>query len=289
MNNEDNTADVRISNWTLATGTKPGAREGVLATGEEHRWAWRARAQVVVDVIRRGKREYAHGCFHATRRMRFAPHHSVHARFGHESRWHASCRSFVRDPNPIQFSQEPDNGWWFAAPPHRGSHSPTRGYGRRASRRLSSTPLSALAHRRSRPLIPTFVKDDGWLRLSAELFIVLRSHLFHSLDDGNAPPQVSVLLGTTRPNRFQNVLLQRSHILSPSIRWPPSNPRWQHGRGLTQDSNSVRNAAVQETAACQSACERRSSAVAPRRRSGTQKKWMTAHAGKFAGIKDLRS
>jgi hypothetical protein len=27
MNNEDNTADVRISNWTLATGTKPGARE----------------------------------------------------------------------------------------------------------------------------------------------------------------------------------------------------------------------------------------------------------------------
>jgi hypothetical protein len=27
MNNEDNTADVRISNWTLATGTKPGARD----------------------------------------------------------------------------------------------------------------------------------------------------------------------------------------------------------------------------------------------------------------------
>lgn len=27
MANEDNTADVRISNWTLATGTKPGARE----------------------------------------------------------------------------------------------------------------------------------------------------------------------------------------------------------------------------------------------------------------------
>ena len=27
MTNEDNTADVRISNWTLATGTKPGARE----------------------------------------------------------------------------------------------------------------------------------------------------------------------------------------------------------------------------------------------------------------------
>ena len=26
MTNEDNTADVRISNWTLATGTKPGAR-----------------------------------------------------------------------------------------------------------------------------------------------------------------------------------------------------------------------------------------------------------------------
>ena len=27
MTNEDNTADVRISNWTLATGTKPGARD----------------------------------------------------------------------------------------------------------------------------------------------------------------------------------------------------------------------------------------------------------------------
>ena len=27
MTNEDNTADVRVSNWTLATGTKPGARE----------------------------------------------------------------------------------------------------------------------------------------------------------------------------------------------------------------------------------------------------------------------
>ena len=27
MNNEDNTAGVRISNWTLATGTKPGARD----------------------------------------------------------------------------------------------------------------------------------------------------------------------------------------------------------------------------------------------------------------------
>ena len=28
MTNEDNTADAtRVSNWTLATGTKPGARE----------------------------------------------------------------------------------------------------------------------------------------------------------------------------------------------------------------------------------------------------------------------
>ena len=27
MTNEDNTTDVRVSNWTLATGTKPGARE----------------------------------------------------------------------------------------------------------------------------------------------------------------------------------------------------------------------------------------------------------------------
>jgi hypothetical protein len=27
MTNEDNTANVRVSNWTLATGTKPGARE----------------------------------------------------------------------------------------------------------------------------------------------------------------------------------------------------------------------------------------------------------------------
>ena len=26
MTNEDKTADVRISDWTLATGTKPGAR-----------------------------------------------------------------------------------------------------------------------------------------------------------------------------------------------------------------------------------------------------------------------
>ena len=27
MTNEDNTADARVSNWTLATGTKRGARE----------------------------------------------------------------------------------------------------------------------------------------------------------------------------------------------------------------------------------------------------------------------
>jgi hypothetical protein len=27
MNNENNTAGVEISNWTLATGTKPGARD----------------------------------------------------------------------------------------------------------------------------------------------------------------------------------------------------------------------------------------------------------------------
>jgi hypothetical protein len=27
MTNEENITDVRISNWTLATGTKPGARE----------------------------------------------------------------------------------------------------------------------------------------------------------------------------------------------------------------------------------------------------------------------
>ena len=27
MKNEDNNADVRISNWTLATGSKPGARD----------------------------------------------------------------------------------------------------------------------------------------------------------------------------------------------------------------------------------------------------------------------
>ena len=27
MTNEDNTTDVPTSNWTLATGTKPGARE----------------------------------------------------------------------------------------------------------------------------------------------------------------------------------------------------------------------------------------------------------------------
>ena len=53
MTNENNTADVRVSNWTLATGTKPGAREGGAATHEKHRCACRARSQVVVGGLRR--------------------------------------------------------------------------------------------------------------------------------------------------------------------------------------------------------------------------------------------
>ena len=53
MTNEDNTADARISNWTLATGSKPGAREVSLATQSKHRCACRARSQIVVGTMRR--------------------------------------------------------------------------------------------------------------------------------------------------------------------------------------------------------------------------------------------
>ena len=52
MTNEENAADVRVSNWTLATGTKPGARE-VFANNQEHCSACRARSQVVVGAPRR--------------------------------------------------------------------------------------------------------------------------------------------------------------------------------------------------------------------------------------------
>ena len=50
----------------------------------------------------------------------------------------------MRDSNPIQISRNRENRGWFAGPPHRGSHSPTRGHGRRASRR----PLSTRSRRR---------------------------------------------------------------------------------------------------------------------------------------------
>ena len=80
----------------------------------------------------------------------------------------------MRDSNPIQFSRNRENRRWFAGPSHRGSHSPTRGHGRRASRR----PLSTRSRRRladAPAFMPTFVQDDGRFRFSAELFIVARS------------------------------------------------------------------------------------------------------------------
>ena len=43
MTNEDNTTDVPISNWTLATGTKPGARYVYSPANQEHCSACRAR------------------------------------------------------------------------------------------------------------------------------------------------------------------------------------------------------------------------------------------------------
>jgi hypothetical protein len=52
MTNEDTTADVPISNWTLATGTKPGARD-VYAPYQEHASAYTARRQVAAGAARR--------------------------------------------------------------------------------------------------------------------------------------------------------------------------------------------------------------------------------------------
>ena len=46
----------------------------------------------------------------------------------------------------------------------------------RASRRPSSTRCG-VGTPTLPPLIPAFVKDDGWFRLSGELFIVLRTLL----------------------------------------------------------------------------------------------------------------
>ena len=51
MTNEDNTADVRISNWTLATGTS--RERGTVLARYQHRSAWRARNQVVIGAVRR--------------------------------------------------------------------------------------------------------------------------------------------------------------------------------------------------------------------------------------------
>ena len=64
MTNEDNTTDVPISNWTLATGTKPGARD-----------VYSAAARVDTQNV----------CFHATRSLRFAPHRCVDAHSGDET------------------------------------------------------------------------------------------------------------------------------------------------------------------------------------------------------------
>ena len=53
MTNEDNITNVPISNWTLATGTKPGARYVVLATCQEDRSACSAGSQAVAGTVRR--------------------------------------------------------------------------------------------------------------------------------------------------------------------------------------------------------------------------------------------
>ena len=52
MTNEDTTADVPTSNWTLATGTKPGARE-VYSPPTRSTGARIERSRVVVGVARR--------------------------------------------------------------------------------------------------------------------------------------------------------------------------------------------------------------------------------------------
>jgi len=52
MTNEDTTASVRVSNWTLATGTKPGARD-VYSAPTPSTAARVKRSQVIVGVARR--------------------------------------------------------------------------------------------------------------------------------------------------------------------------------------------------------------------------------------------
>ena len=56
MTNEENAADVRISNWTLATGTMPGARYVYSPTTMEYCFARRARSQGLVGASRRETR-----------------------------------------------------------------------------------------------------------------------------------------------------------------------------------------------------------------------------------------
>ena len=65
----------------------------------------------------------------------------------------------------------------FAAPRYRGSHSPTRSYGRRASGGDSPRLALGVGTPTLPPLMPTFAQDDGRFRFSAEPFIVIRSHL----------------------------------------------------------------------------------------------------------------
>ena len=51
MTNEDTTANVPISDWTLATGTKPGARD--VCSPHTRSTARHARSQVVAGAARR--------------------------------------------------------------------------------------------------------------------------------------------------------------------------------------------------------------------------------------------
>jgi hypothetical protein len=92
----------------------------------------------------------------------------------------------MRDSGSDPISREPREGWWFAAPPHCGLHSPTRGYGRRLPATLLDS-LSALAHRRScRSCSPSSRTMDGYaFRRNCSSF---SAHLLHSLGDGNARP-----------------------------------------------------------------------------------------------------
>ncbi len=53
MTNEENAADVRISNWTLATGTMPGARYVYSPTTMSTASHVRARSQGLVGDSRR--------------------------------------------------------------------------------------------------------------------------------------------------------------------------------------------------------------------------------------------